>query len=72
MLTMLIVIAVTRIVVQVECAVGSSINTQLDGTAWILCCVLDLRTHGKYGSSVHVGRHAIQWSVGLDLLAVFR
>ena len=50
MLTMLIFIAVTRIVVQVECAVGSSINTQLDGTAWILCCVLDLRTCLLYTS----------------------
>ena len=72
MLTVLIVVAVTRIVVQVECAVGSAINTQLDRAAWILCGVLDLRTHGKYGSSAHVERHAVQWSVGLDLLATFR
>src|ERR1039457_387369 len=66
MLPLLVLVAVTRVFIQIQFAVSAAIDTEFDEPRGVLRGVLDLRAQGENGAGAHEERHAIERRIGFD------
>jgi hypothetical protein len=67
-LSLLVLVAVTRVFIKVEFPIGATINAKLDWPLGILRGVFDLRAHREDGTSSLKERNTFKGRVGFDLL----
>src|SRR5262249_10732083 len=68
-LTTLVGISIPRIFVKIELAIRSLVNTEFNWAGGILICVFNVRPKREDRSRTHIQWHAVNRSIGIDLLA---
>src|SRR3569833_785578 len=66
-LVLLVSVSVAGILVKIEFAIGTTINSKFDCTAGLFAGVLNLRAHRKDGAGAHEERDAIEGRIGLEI-----
>src|ERR1700729_2630675 len=69
MLALLVLVAVARVFIEVETAIGAAIDAELDGPGWILRGIFDLRAHREDRAGAHEEGHVVEGRIRIAILA---